>query len=307
MSKPKILVLGSTGFIGSHLCQRLTKKNYQVISFSTQEFGPKNTEHYQGDIRNKKALLKMLKLYPGIIYLLTGVSGQVKTDKHPDLSYEINVEANINALDEIVKHLPLARVVFSSSRLEYGKPQYLPVDEKHPVVPISTYGIHKLLVTQYSLYLHQKFGLNISILRTSNPYGSINSKSDDSYNIVSQFIQRAFQDQDLIIYGSGKQKRDYLYIGDLIDLCERFITKKVPGGEIYNVGGGHGISLVEMAQRIIKIVGIGKIKYLPWPKNEKAVETGDYITDITKIKRAIGWLPKTDFDKGIFLSLQAYK
>ena len=119
------------------------------------------------------------------------------------------------------------------------------------------------------------------------------------------FILRgsARKNGELTIFGSGKQLRDYLYIEDLIDVFEILITKKNPAGEIYNVGSGQGISIVNMAQKIVQISGGGRIKYLPWPRQEKSVETGDYISNITKIKLALGWEPKTDLDRGIKLSL----
>src|SRR3989344_1082933 len=303
MPKPTVLVLGATGFIGTSLCHRLTQKNIEVISFSRSQKGPKKTRHYQGDIRDQRSIGRLLAFKPHVVYLLSGISGQTNTDSLRDLSFAVNVKAQMDWLNSIVKQLPQTKVIFSSSRLEYGKPQHLPVDEKHPVAPLSTYGIHKLMVTQYLLYLHKKHGLDVTILRTSNPYGRPISSGSSKYNIINHFLGAARKNGELTIFGSGKQLRDYLYIEDLIDVFEILITKKNPAGEIYNVGSGQGISIVNMAQKIVQISGGGRIKYLPWPRQEKSVETGDYISDITKIKLALGWEPKTDLDRGIKLSL----
>lgn len=294
------LVLGSTGFIGTNLVQKLISEGETVVSFSTRDKSQfRQVNHIKGDIRDTGSIKKVLNLKPNIIVSLVGISGQVFTDLKPNLSYEINVTAHIQLLDLILKYCPYTKFIFSSSRLEYGKPKYLPVDEKHPIQPISHYGIQKNLVSSYCTFLNRKYGLDISILRTSNPYGPHLTNQKANYNIVNYFVDQSLRGRNLTIFGTGIQKRDYLYIDDFIDALIRVSKNKKSRGNIYNIGSGRGISLVKVAQEIGKNVPKTKIVYQTWPSHEKIVETGDYISDISKIKRELKWTPTVSLQQGI--------
>ncbi|OGD81371.1 hypothetical protein A3G14_05445 [Candidatus Curtissbacteria bacterium RIFCSPLOWO2_12_FULL_38_9] len=289
----KFLVTGGSGFIGSHLIERLTEYGAYVENFDLS----------QGrDIQDEKQLSQAIKKKSDAIFHLAGFSGSKESNENIEKSFKINTLATVNLIEHVLKYSPKTKIVLSSSRLEYGTPKYLPVDEKHPTNPISAYGLSKLCATQMVLIYYKTKSLNVTVFRTSNVYGSHPHAKFSGYNIVNHFIDLAKQNKTLTIFGEGDQKRDYLYIDDMIDAFILSADSKA-NGKIYNLGLGSAISLKEMAELIIKTIGKGRIRYVRWPDNYKAVETGDYVTDISKIKRELGFSPKIDFETGILRTI----
>lgn len=296
---PKILILGSTGFIGTNLINKLADINVNIVSFSTSIKSPlKHIEHINGDIRDTEKVNKLLRFKPDIIFCLLGLSGQVASEENSMEYFSVNVIAIMSLLQIILKIVPESKFIFSSSRLEYGIPQYLPVDEKHPTLPLCNYGFQKNIITRYCQFLYSKYNLKTTVLRTSNPFGPQNTTTTN-YNVINFFIKSVLNNKKIIIYGHGNQMRDYFYIDDLIDVMIRIAFSIKTAGQIYNLGMGKGISQVEVAKEIIRQAGKGQIKFIRWPKKAKSVETGDYISDISKIYNELKWKPSTSLVTGI--------
>ena len=290
----KVLTTGGLGFIGSNLLRRLDKLGAQISIF----------DKAKGDnICDFDKVKKAIMDKPDVIYHLAGFSGSKESNENVAASFKINAFATVNLFELVLKYSPNAKVVLSNSRLEYGKPQYLPVDEKHPTLPISAYGLSKLIATQMALIHHKSNGLKVTIFRTSNVYGPHPSSKFSGYNIINHFIDIAKKNGILTIYGDGKQLRDYIFIDDLTEAF-MLAADKNTSGEIYNLGFGEGISLKDMAKKIIDKVGKGRLVYKKWPENYRKVETGSYISEINKIKNDLGFLPKIGFDEGIEKTIQ---
>ena len=294
LKNKKILITGGSGFIGMNLIARLEKEGAKAENYDLSD---------GNQIENSKNLLKFIKKKFDIIYHLAGFSGSSQSNKDITKSFKINTFATVNLLDQVLKFSPKTKVIISSSRLEYGKPKYLPVDENHPTRPISAYGLSKLCATQMALIYHKIHNLNVTVIRTSNVYGPHTSPKFSGYNVINHFIDLAKANKSLKIFGNGSQKRDYIYIDDFIDAIILASTPK-SAGQIYNLGYGKGIKLKEMAELIIKTVAKGKVKVVKWPKNYQEVETGDYISDISKIKKELGFKPKINFQTGIRKTLK---
>ena len=285
----KILITGGLGFIGSNLSLRLKKLGADLTIFDIAS---------GDDIQDYKNLKKAISQKFDIIFHLAGFSGSRESNENVEESFKINTFASVNLFGLVLKYSPKTKVILSNSRLEYGKPQYLPVDEKHPTLPTSAYGLSKLIATQMALVYHKSNGLKVTIFRTSNVYGPHPSSKFSGYNIINYFIDIAKNNGILSIYGDGKQLRDYIFIDDLTEAF-MLAADKNTSGEIYNLGFGKGISLKDMAKKIIDKVGRGRLVFKDWPGDYLEVETGSYISDINKIKKELGFLPKTGFDRGI--------
>ena len=290
----KILITGGSGFVGMNLITRLQKEGANVENYDISN---------GNRIENSINLLKFVKKQFDIIYHLAGFSGSSESNKDIQKSFEINTLSTVNLLNMVTKFSPKTKIIFSSSRLEYGKPVYLPVDENHPTQPISAYGLSKLCATQVALIYHKIHNLDVTIFRTSNVYGPHPYAKFSGYNIVNHFIDLAKQNKTLTIFGEGAQIREYLYIDDFIDAIILASTPK-SAGQIYNLGYGKGIKLKEIAKLIIKTVSKGKVKVVKWPKNYQEVETGDYVSDISKIENDLDFKPKIDFQTGIGKTLK---
>ena len=291
----KILVTGGSGFIGSNLVNKLEKLGARVFNYDI-------SKNY--DILDKIKLSSVVSRKFDIIFHLAGLSGSVTESKQNELYFSVNTLGTLYLCDSIIKYSPTSKLVISSSRLEYGIPEYLPIDENHPTLPTSIYGLSKLTATQLALLYAKTHKLDTIIFRTSNVYGPHSKKTFDGYNIVNHFIDQAQNGQSLTIFGAGNQERDYIYIDDFIDALLLAATSK-KFNQVYNLGFGQGIKLKDMAKMIIKTVGKGKIVYKQWPKDYKQVETGSYISDISKIQKELGFKPKIDFETGIKKTLKS--
>ena len=289
----RILVTGGSGFIGVNLIKKLKELGAQIENFDLL---------LGFDIQNEKQLESTAKKQFEIIYHLAGFSGSSQSNLSGSKCFKINTLATANLLEFLAKYSPLTKLIISSSRLEYGKPVYLPVNEDHPTNPTSFYGLSRLLATQMALIYHQKNHLAVTVFRTSNVYGSHPKSKFSGFNIINYFIDLARQNKTLTIFGDGQQLRDYIFIDDLIEAFILAISPKA-GGQIYNLGFGQGIRLKDMARLIVKKVGKGNLKFIKWPKDYQEVETGSYITDITKIKKELDFVPKVDFEEGILKTI----
>lgn len=286
----KILVTGGSGFIGSHLIEKCRKLEAKVDNFDLSD---------GHDIQDEKVLREFIKGKYDSIFHLAGFSGSVKSNLHQVETFKINTLATVNLMESIARHSPKTKLIISSSRLEYGKPLYLPVDENHPTNPTTIYGLSRLAATQMALVYCLHKNLNVTIFRTSNVYGPHKIQKFASYNIVNYFVDLALKDEDLTIYGDGRQLRDYLFIDDLTDVFIKAALSQITRGQIYNLGAGVGIKFKDMAELIIKKVGRGKLKFVKWPKEYALVETGSYITDLTKVRQDLGFSPKISFEEGV--------
>lgn len=266
----KILVFGGSGFLGSHLLKRLPHASDTSI-----------------DITNQSAVFNLIKQGWDFIVNLAGISGTTRNNHN--IGFEVNVIGSLNILEACHRAKIKPVIFFSNSRQEYGRPQYLPVDELHPTNPTNLYGIHKLAVTHLAHLYHQTYNLPTIIFRTSNVYGSSSNRSQTNYNIVNQWLNG----KSITIFGTGRQKRDYLFIDDWVNACLAALTTRKAYGQIFNIGSGQGQSLLSMAKTIAKFTGAKIIRQL-WPPEWKMVETGSYVSNITKAKKILHWQPKHD-------------
>lgn len=285
----KILITGGNGFIGSNLGEKLRFSGGKVDVYDISD---------GNDILDYSNLQSYIQRRYDIIYHLSGLSGSAKSSIEKTKSFKINSLATAKLCELLKLYSQDTKLIISGSRLEYGIPVYLPVDERHPTLPNSIYGLSRLIASQIVVSFIKKSNLKATIIRTSNVYGPHKKTKFQGYNVINSFIDMAKQGGDLTIYGKGKQIRDYIYIDDLVNafmLC----SKEKANGQIYNLGYGKGISFNNMVKLIQKTAGKGKINYRKWQKNVREVETGDYITDITKIKKELNFTPKINFQKGI--------
>jgi UDP-glucose 4-epimerase len=189
----------------------------------------------------------------------------------------------------------------------YGKVIENPVKEFHQTLPLSVYGSHKRLSEQYLELYQRNFQIPYTIIRITNPYGIKQQVKHSKYSIVGWFIRQALEGKKISIYGSGEQKRDYIYISDISEAIYSIAFNEKTINKIYNLGYGKSIQFKEMVETIIDVVENGSIEYIKWPKDYEKIETGNFEVCINKLKKDTGWSPKTEFKKGIVLTFEYYK
>ena len=164
-----------------------------------------------------------------------------------------NCRANLVLLEAIRRYNPGAKLVFVGSRLQYGRPSALPVDEDHPRGALCVHAVHKNTIEEYLRVYAQLFGLRYSIARVTNPYGPGQPPSRVAYGVVNRMIYLALADRALPIYGDGSQRRDYIYMDDAASALMRLADSAAADWRAYNVGCGTGTAMVDMARAIIAI------------------------------------------------------
>lgn len=308
----KVLIIGGLGFFGRNLYLKLKSVNYKVIDIiSDVDIDPNDSfkevfrhKLFIGNIEDHSFLNKILPNYD-VIFSLTGSLSPAESIKNPYKDLQSSLIGHLNILEICKLHKPI--IIFPSSRLVYGKPEFLPVNEQHKLDPESIYAIHKITLENYYKMYENIYGIRVIIFRISNPIGPNQKFNSFNHGIINYFIDTAMKGKEIQIFGDGKQLRDYIHIDDLSNLFELSITNEQLWGETFNIGSGRGIAIIDVLSIIRKYLPEIKIKFKEWPSLDKLVETGDYVTDITKIKISSGWEPQISIEQGIVDTISFYK
>ena len=282
----KVIVTGGAGFIGSNLVDELIKQEIEVIILDDLSTGKKENINpraifYECDVSNMDM--------NSFIYLFKGVDTIFHLAATPQVQYSIenptdnnNLHSLINML-EVSRLLKIKRFVFSSSSAVYGNPKYTPIDEHHPISPLSLYALHKLIGEQYCKLYSDVYDLDTVCLRHFNAYGNRMPKEGAYKSVISVFKEQYSQNQPLNIVNHGEQKRDFIHVNDIIqaNILVANFTKNHKG-DIFNVGTGQAYTVNEIAD----MFG-GNKKY-----GEKRIEPKNSIAENAKIMLDLDWEPK---------------
>ena len=305
----RVLVTGGMGFIGSNLVIALVQQGALVTVVDAQVAGcganPANLEEVQDriqlstdDIRDAD---RMRQLIPGqeVIFNLAGEIRHVKSMTNPLRDMSINCAAQLQFLDVCRTSNPSATIVYASSRQVYGRPQFLPVNEEHPVNPVDYNGVHKHAAEQYHFLLHRQFHMHTICLRLGNVYGPRQAIHQDFRGFIDVFLRTALGGGQIIIFGNGKQIRDMTYVDDVVDA---FLKSGLAGPEaalVYNVGNSEPVSLIQIARTLSRITASPPPRLEPFPPEHSAIDIGDYFTNSEKFRRQFGWFPQVGLEEGL--------
>jgi len=263
-------------------------------------------EWIQGDIRDSDCLCRALKGIRTVFNLAAQVS-YIDSNVDMERDLEINCLGQIRFLEQCRALPVLPRVVFSSSRFVYGRIERNPVDELHPLNCLSVYGIHKLAGEKYHRFYYDRYGLPAVSLRIANPYGPRQQMRHSKYGILNWFIRLGLEGKPLTVYGKGQQKRDYIYVEDLVEAFLGAALSPEAPGQVYNVGSGTAISFREMAEEVARQIPGAQVTEVDWNPSRYFVETGDYVSDISKIRQDTGWQPRVSLGEGISRTIEYYR
>ena len=313
----KILILGGLGMIGSNLACKFVACDAEVtiVDAFIEPFGA-NLFNISGikekvnlsitDIRDREAM-KILVRDKDVIFNLAGQISHNDSIDNPLNDADLNYIGHLNVMECVKQYNPKVKVLFSGSRLQFGSIRSTPVDEEHPLNPRTPYALHKTASEEMYKYYNNVHNIPTIVFRIANPYGIRAQMKHSKYSILNYFIRQAMENSTINIFGGGKQIRDYIYVEDLIDAFILASISDHANGETYNIGSGTGTSFIDMVKTIVNVVDKGKIKHIPWPDDYLNVETGDYITDISKISLGLGWKPRIELRKGIEKTFNYYK
>jgi UDP-glucose 4-epimerase len=309
------LVIGGLGFIGSNLTASLAARGARVTVLTparerheelVRAFELQSVKVVEGDVRDQGVVLQVVA-DQALIFNLSGQSGAVKSMEDPWSDLDVNCRGNLTVLESMRAKNPHAKIVFAGSRLQYGKPRAMPVSEDAPKEPRSLHGIHKQTVEEYFRLYGRLFDIRFSVARITNPYGPGQIHGRTAYGIINRLIQLAIAGEPLTIYGNGTQVRDYVHIDDVVSALIALAESSSADGGVFNVGSGTPSRLVDVAARIIALAGTGRIQHVEWPRLAEQVETGDFVADISRIKREVSWAPSIELQHGLAQTVAFYR
>jgi UDP-glucose 4-epimerase len=296
----KALVTGAAGFIGSHLCDSLLQSGYSVVGIDSLEVGRKENlslsftssqfTFLQRDIRDD---LQDINTQFDVIFHLAALADIVPSISNPLAYFSSNVTGTFNVM-EYAKRCGVHKVVYSASSSCYGIPNKFPTNEEAKINPEYPYALTKFLGEQIALHWGKVYGIDVTSLRFFNVYGP-RARTSGTYGAVfGVFLAQKLASKPLTIVGDGKQTRDFTYVTDVVEAIIMSSKLGLPN-VIYNVGSGGTYSVNKLAEKIG-----GPVSYVP----KRPGEPDCTFADISRIKKDLGWIPQTSFDRGVELMLE---
>jgi UDP-glucose 4-epimerase len=308
------VVTGGLGFIGSNLVHHLVARGstVRVVDDLVAEHG--------GSLHNVEGLDVSLTIAdigsPEVADVLVGadhvfnLAGQVShlASMHdPEADLQRNTMSHCRFLETIRRVSPQARVVHTSTRQVYGRPLRLPVDETHPANPVDVNGVAKLAGEQLHSVYASAYGMRTTSLRLTNVYGPRQRLDSDQLGFLPVFVRAALRGDDIRLFGDGLQRRDCLFVDDVVDaLLTSCVEKAV--GRVYNVGHVEDHSLMEIGELLCKLADRGgRVVVTPWPEEHGRVDIGSFRSDCSRIAEETGWQPTTTLADGLARTLAFYE
>ena len=311
-----VLITGGLGFVGSNLAIKLVELGAKVKiidmlhptmggNFYNIEPVKQRVKVIVGDIFDKK-IVKPIIEDTDIIYNLAGQISHIDSMIDPYFDLDINCKSQISLLENCREYNPQALIVFASTRQIYGTPKYLPVNEEHPVIPIDVNGIHKYAAECYHTLYNKYHGLKTVSLRLTNTFGPRQAINLDNQGVLGIFIRKALMGERIKLFGTGCQLRDFNYVDDVVEALLLCGQEKVAIGKTYNLGDNKHHSLLDFVN-VLKERCSFAYDIVPFPKDKELIDIGDYYSDITKISKDVGWLPKTNLIDGVGKTIEYFK
>jgi dTDP-glucose 4,6-dehydratase/UDP-glucose 4-epimerase len=229
----------------------------------------------------------------------------------PFADLEINVAAQLSMLEACRRVAPAIRIVYTSTRQVYGMPDYLPVDEKHPVRPADVNGINKLAGEGYHILYGKVYGIRSTVLRLTNTYGPGMRIRDARQTFLGIWFRSLLEGRPIQVFGDGTQLRDLTYVDDCVEALLSAGASDIAVGRVYNLGGEEVVSLLRLAEVLVEIgqeMGIeGDYNLVPFPTERKVIDIGDYHGDFSLATNDLGWRPRTELRAGLRRSLDYYR
>lgn len=303
-----VLITGGVGFIGSNLARRLLDlgANITLLDSLVPEYGG-NLANLRGiedrvrvnisDVRDEHS---MAYLVQGKDYLfnLAGQTSHMDSMHNPFTDLEINCTSQLHILEACRRHNPSMPIVFASTRQFYGRPEYLPVDERHPLHPVDVNGVNKMAGEWYHTLYHEVYDLPTCSLRLTNTYGPRMRIKDARQTFLGIWVRLALEETPFEVWEGG-QLRDFTYVDDAVEALLLAAANPAAYGRSFNLGGLSAVTLTEVADLLVKVSATGSFEVKPYPEERRKIDIGHYYADHTAITEALGWRPTVDLEEGL--------
>lgn len=313
----RVLITGGLGFIGSSIAHKALQEGADITLFDAclEPYGwnyaniaeIKNDVHFvKGDIRDYDTLKKYV-IDKDLVFHMAAQVGREISMTYPELDIGINCNGTLNLARICAQAGHEIKVVYAGTRGQIGEPNYLPVDESHPTNPTDVYGANKLAAEKYLFLYGKAYGFPVTALRLNNVYGPRCQMRKNFYGILNWFLKNAMCEEDITVYGSGEQTRDYVYIDDVVEAFLLAARSSRANGEYYFVGSGEETIFLDMVRTIIQVVGKGRYVHVPFPPEREKIDIRRFVVSFGKIWQQIRWRPTIKLEDGIQRTHNFYK
>ncbi len=312
----RVLITGGMGFIGSALAHRLVGigANVVLVDSLVPEYGGNrfNIAGIEGkaklnisDVRDEHSMQYLVQ-DEDFLFNLAGQTSHMDSMTDPYTDLEINCRAQLSILEACRKCNPEIKIVFASTRQLYGKPDYLPVDEKHLLRPVDVNGVNKMAGEWFHILYNNVYGIRACALRLTNTIGPRMRVKDARQTFLGTWIRLLVEGKPFEVWG-GDQLRDFTYVDDAVDAFLSAAANEEANGQIFNLGGDQVISLRDLAQLLVRVNGGGDFVVREYPEERKPIDIGDYYADFSKIRAVLGWRPTITLPDALQRSLEFYR
>ncbi len=315
-AKARIVITGGLGFIGSALAIRLVELGGDLVlvdnlapNYGGNLFNVAPVrERVRIEIVDIRDTARLKPLLDGCDHLfnLAGQTSHLDSMHDPVTDLEINCLAQLTLLEACRAVCPAANIVFASTRQIYGRPLYLPVDEKHPLHPVDVNGVNKMAGEAYHILYHDVYGMKATALRLTNTYGPRMRIKDARQTFVGIWLRQVIEDKPFEVWG-GAQKRDFTYVDDAVDALLRAAISAEAKGKVFNLGGERVVTLNELAALLVAANRGGSFANHEFPAERRRIDIGDYYADDSLFRRVTGWQPAVPLAAGLERSLAYFR
>ena len=315
-NRKNVMITGGLGFIGSNLARRLVDlgANVTLVDSLIPEYGG-NLTNISGieekvrvnisDVRDEYSMRYLIKNQE-YLFNLAGQTSHIDSMQDPYTDLAINSQAQLYILEACRKYNHHLKIVFASTRQIYGKPDYLPVDERHLLRPIDINGVNKMAGEWFHIIYNNVYGVRTSVLRLTNTYGPCMRVKDARQTFLGVWIRLILEGEPFEVW-NGEQLRDFNFTDDVVDAMLITAVRKEAEGQIFNLGGNEIISLKNLADLLVSVNGGGKYSIQKFPADRKRIDIGNYYSDYTFIQKILGWSPRITLNDGLHKTLAFYR
>jgi UDP-glucose 4-epimerase len=313
----RALITGGLGFLGGALAHALVAADADVLIVDALVPGSggtyRNIAGIENAVRVVEADLRDGELLPALlddrdlVFNLAGLRSHIDSLTHPHADLEMNCSAQLTLLEACRRLTPAPTVVYAGTRQIYGRPQYLPVDEAHPIEPLDVNGIHKSAAEQYHFLYSRLYGIPVSVLRLTNTYGPGMRVRDARQTFLGAWLQALVRGDEFEIWGDGNQVRDFTYVDDAVAAFLLVAGDERAHGRAFNLGDDRGVSLRQLADLLVAENGGGTYRVVPFPADRTPIDIGDYVGDYRAIRELLGWRPGVSLEEGLARTLAYYR
>ncbi len=317
MKNKKVLITGGLGFIGSNLAHKCLELGAKVTIYDNLDPHSGGNLYNIMDVKDKVDVLlydilnfDLLSQHiadKDYVFNCAASTSHPFSMREPWSDMDANVKGTINILEAIRRFNLQCRFIHIGTSTQLGPLKYQPADEKHPEFPSDIYSANKMVSEKYVLIYVKAHGLKASVIRLANVFGPRACINSAEFTFNNYFVGLALQNKTICVFGSGKQKRNVMYVEDAVDaLLAGAMNKETIGKSFFAVGNEH-LSVADIAKVTVDVIGSGKVDFIEWPENRKVIEIGDAVISNAQFKEYTNWKPMWELEEGLAKTKSYFK